>query len=146
LAIAMLSEVRQTVRPDLVIIVMSATIDADPVARFIDAPVIRVPGRLHPIEIEHEPSDGRPLETRVAEAVGRSLAGPGDVLVFLPGAQVIHRCLEAIGREVRGEDVMLLPLHGSMDFEDQNRALAPSPKRKIICATNVAETSLTIDG
>jgi ATP-dependent helicase HrpB len=150
LAIAMLREMQQTVRPDLHIVVMSATMDAAPAAKFLgDCLVIEVPGRMFGVEIEYEPGESVSVVDRVAEAVRDVVAkeeSQGDVLVFLPGAQEI--------RAVQGElsDIQqrlgwaVLPLYGSLAAEEQMAALRPLKQRKIILATNIAETSLTIDG
>jgi ATP-dependent helicase HrpB len=167
LAIAMLKEVRESVRDDLVLIVMSATLEAGPVAKFLgDAPIINVPGRTHPIEIAYRGMAAGYLDERVARAVeaelelaptrpGRSpvgtgeMRGPvdaGDVLVFLPGVEEIRRAQQALEPVAGRENLDVLPLHGSLTADEQDRALAPSARRKIILATNIAETSLTIEG
>jgi ATP-dependent helicase HrpB len=126
-------------RPDLRLLVMSATIEADPVARFLGGcPVIDVPGRPYPVEIGYAPG------LSPAAAVRTVLARPGGhVLCFLPGAPEIRRVQAELG-ETAGARV--LPLHGTLSSEDQDLALAPSGERKVILATNVAETSLTVDG
>jgi ATP-dependent helicase HrpB len=126
-------------RDDLRLLVMSATLDAGPVASFLDGcPVIEAAGRPHPIEIRYEP--GRPL----AEAVRVVLARPGGhVLCFLAGAPEIRRAQAELGG-LAGARV--LPLHGTLSAEAQDLALSPSPERKVILATNVAETSLTVEG
>jgi ATP-dependent helicase HrpB len=126
-------------RPDLRLLVMSATLDPGPVARFLDeCPVIDVPGRPHPIEIRYEPG------VTPAAAVRAALATRGGhLLCFLPGAPEIRRVQAELG-EVAGSRV--LPLHGTLPSEEQDRALAPSGERKVILATNVAETSLTVEG
>ena len=125
-------------RPDLRLLVMSATLDSSPVARFLDrCPVIDVPGRPYPVEVEYRPA------ASLAEAVRSVLAEPGGhVLCFLPGAPEIRRAQAELG-EVAGARV--LPLHGTLTAEDQDLALAPSGERKVILATNVAETSLTVE-
>jgi len=147
LCIAMLREIRETIRPDLLLVVMSATIDAAPIAAFLgNAGVMNVAGRLFPIDIAHESNDGRPLESRASAAVLRSLESPGDVLVFLPGVREIDDCIGALSGQVATADALILALHGSMEFAEQNRVLERSTQRRIICATNIAETSLTIDG
>jgi ATP-dependent helicase HrpB len=146
LALAFLREVQQTIRPDLKIIVMSATLDAQPVAAYLgDCPILHGEGRTHPIAIAYRPPHDRPLEKQVAAAVEEALANEGDVLVFLPGMREIERVAHAMASR---EDRAILPLHGSLPAEDQERALRPDPKgrRKVILATNIAETSLTIDG
>jgi len=126
-------------RDDLRILVMSATLDAGPVAAFLgDCPVIDVPGRPYPIEVRYEP------RASLAGAVGSVLerAG-GHVLCFLPGAPEIRRAQAEIGTPA---GVQVLPLHGTLSAEEQDLALAPSVARKVILATNVAETSLTVEG
>jgi ATP-dependent helicase HrpB len=146
LALALLARLRVTERPDLALVVMSATLDAGPIATWLSAPVIAAPGRQHPVTIEHR-GHGRdvPLEVAVARAVESLLdeGQGGDVLVFLPGAAEIRRAIEACASL---RDVLLLPLHGSLPAEEQDRALRPASKRKVIFATNVAETSVTIEG
>ena len=133
-------------RDDLRVVVMSATLEAGPVAEFLGrCPVLEVPGRPHPVAIEHRPS--LPLGDAVAELLDRQ---KGDVLCFLPGAAEIRRAQDETAAALRRggalERCELLPLHGSLDAEAQERALAPSPKRKVILATNIAETSLTVEG
>ena len=144
--LALLREVQQALRPDLRIVVMSATLDAAPVAAFLgNAPLLEVPGRLYPLEIRYsEARDDRPLPLRAAAAVRHALrASEGDVLVFLPGVGEIRRTQDALADL---EDVLLLPLHGELRAEDQDRVLATAQRRKVILATNIAETSLTIPG
>jgi ATP-dependent helicase HrpB len=154
IAIALLREVRQTVREDLILIVMSATLDAELVSRFLgDCPIVKVAGRGFPIEIEYRglPAGAvsAPVWDRVAGAVREEIethSAGGDVLAFLPGAEEIRRTgrsLEALARE---HELLVLPLYGSLPFEEQSRALRPADRRKVILATNIAETSLTIDG
>ena len=154
LAIAMLREVQQTVRPDLVLIVMSATLEAEPVAAFLGGcPIVRSQGRLFPIEqIYHQPPPGY-LSDQVADVVHRTIAGDlrsddaqGDVLVFLPGAEEIRRTGQQLESLALDQNLLVVPLHGSIPFEEQNRALRPAERRKVILATNIAETSLTIEG
>jgi ATP-dependent helicase HrpB len=150
LAIAFLKEIRNTVREDLLIVVMSATLEAEPVAKFLgDAPIVNVPGRTFPIDIRYmNPAEGR-LHERVADAVidavSRDTAG-GHVLVFLPGAEEIRRAAEMLSDFARRESLLLRPLHGTLPFDEQVRALEPNNQRKIILATNIAETSLTVEG
>lgn len=125
-------------RDDLHIVVMSATIDAVPVARFLDdARVIDVATPRYPIEIRYRPS------VSVAEVVREQLRdATGDLLCFLPGAREIERA----AAELRDIDALVLPLHGSLDVDAQERALTPASQRKVILATNIAETSLTVEG
>jgi ATP-dependent helicase HrpB len=149
LALAMLRKLRAEKRPELALVAMSATLDADEVGRFLDAEVVRVPGRAHEIVIDFaKERDTRPLEAQVASACARALREEpdGHVLVFLPGAGEIRKCEEALASLASRENVDLVPLHGDLPPDAQDRAVRPSSKRKIILATNVAETSLTIDG
>ncbi len=149
LTIALLREVRQTVRNDLMLIVMSATLDAGPVAQFLGGcPIVNVPGRTFPIDIEHAAApSGDPLPSRVARAMDQTLEqADGDVLVFLPGVQEINRASREIAPIADRHDTRVLPLHGSLPAEEQIRAIQPSNQRKIILSTNIAETSLTIEG
>ena len=117
-------------RDDLAIVVMSATLDAAPLARYLGAKVFNVAAPVFPVEIEYAPN----------ASLREVIPARGDVLVFLPGAREIDRA----AAELRGLDTF--PLHGSLDVDAQERALAPSPRRKVILATNIAETSLTVDG
>jgi ATP-dependent helicase HrpB len=124
-------------RDDLRIVVMSATIDAGPVARFLGAEVFDIATPRHPIETRYRPN------VPVAAAVREQLRdAKGDLLAFLSGAREIERAAS----DLRDVDALILPLHGSLDVEAQERALAPSVRRKIILATNLAETSLTVEG
>jgi ATP-dependent helicase HrpB len=151
LAAALLKEVRAA-RPELIVVVMSATLDAAPVARFFDdAPIVHVAGRTYPIEISYSQPSGAMLEERVAGAVAAVLDDmtrddAGDLLVFLPGAGEINRAARSLGAIAARHSSVILPLHGSLPPVEQSRALRPADRRKIILATNIAETSLTIDG
>jgi len=138
-ALALLRQAREA-RPDLRVVVMSATLDAEPVARFLgDCPIVRVEGRSHPLEIAYAPG------VEPADAVRPQLEhGDGNLLVFLPGAAEIERTATRLRTAPLTADVF--PLHGSLPPEAQERALARSGRRKVILATNIAETSLTIDG
>lgn len=128
-------------RDDLRIVVMSATLDADPVSAFLDrCPVIDVPGRLHPIEVSYAAAQS------VADAARDALsATAGQVLCFLPGAAEIRRAIADVQR-VAGPSVDVVPLHGSLPADEQDAALQPSDRRRVIVATNIAETSLTVPG
>ncbi len=149
LAIALLREVQQSIRPDLLLVVMSATLAAEPLARFLgECPVVRSEGRLFPVEISYRSNSGARLPDRVADATIEALSdsAEGHVLVFLPGAQEIRRTANLVEASAPQSDLEVLPLYGSLPFEEQIRALRPSKKRKLILATNIAETSLTIEG
>jgi ATP-dependent helicase HrpB len=139
----------QRLFPAIKLVVMSATLDAAPLARHLGAPVIRSEGRRFPVEIEYfTTADERRLEQQVAAAV-RRLTVPGsagDVLVFLPGAAEIRRAAEACAELARHRDLLLTPLHGDLSAAEQDRALAPASRQKVILSTNVAETSVTVPG
>jgi len=127
-------------REDLRIVVMSATLDAAPISRFLGGcPVIEVSGRTFPIEVSHHAGQS------VAQAASELASSTdGGVLCFLPGAFEIQRTVD----EMRGRlpDVPVLPLHGSLDAAEQDRALRATPRRRLVVATNIAETSLTVSG
>ncbi|MCC6783185.1 MAG: ATP-dependent helicase HrpB [Planctomycetes bacterium] len=150
LALAMLREVRETVRPELALVVMSATLEAEPIAAFLGAaPILRAEGRRFDVAVRHR---GRPgpkdrLEDAVRAAVVDALQETGgDVLVFLPGVEEIRRAARALEATARGQSLDVLPLHGNLAPEEQDRAIARGPRRKVVLATNVAESSVTIDG
>ena len=147
--LALLKRLRAGPRPDLKLVVMSATLDAEPVAEFLEAPRLRSEGRLFPVAIEHATQpDDRPLEKQVTSAVRRLLdeQAAGDILVFLPGAGEIRRATEALAGLADERGVLVLPLHGDLPIADQARAVEPAPRRKVVLSTNVAESSLTIEG
>jgi len=159
LVLGLLVRLRQTVRPDLRVVVMSATLAAEPVARLLGAgqgdgaaaaacPVIHAEGRMFPVAIRYlRHGDRRDLEVLVAEAVAAALkSSAGHVLVFLPGVGEIRRCQEAIGQLCERQGHAVLPLYGDLPPEAQDRVLDDIGRRKVILATNVAETSLTIPG
>jgi ATP-dependent helicase HrpB len=146
LALALLREL-QRARPELRLVVMSATLAAEPVRGFLGGcPSLAVEGRRHPLEISYlERPDARPVAERAAAGVRRALReAAGDVLVFLPGAREIRHVAELLAPSA--EHVALRLLHGSLPLEEQDLALQPAARRKVILSTNVAETSLTIDG
>ena len=150
IALAMLREIRETVRDDLILVVMSATMDPEPVARFLgNAPILKTEGRTFPVEVRYLGASTHPLPDRVAsavESVFTDSADPGDVLAFLPGVEEIRRTSRQLAGWAERSSVLVLPLHGSLDADEQDRALRSSDRRKVILATNIAETSLTIDG
>jgi ATP-dependent helicase HrpB len=164
LALALVARLRDR-RPELALVVMSATLDAEPVAAFLGGasgptvepgaavaapvPIIRSEGRVHPLAIEFAPQvDDRPLPKQVASAVRRVAQQglDGDVLVFLPSTGEIARCADELAEAARVFDLAVLPLHGDLTADEQDRAVRPCPRRKVILSTNVAETSVTIDG
>ncbi len=151
LALALARRLQRGARPDLRVCAMSATLEAEPLAAFLDGCAsLRSEGRLHPIDVEHLPTpDDRPLHEQVTGAVRRLLRdGPeGDVLVFLPGAGEIRRAQETLAAAPGLGALAILPLHGELTLEEQTRAVRPDPaRRKIILSTNVAESSITVEG
>lgn len=137
LALAWCRQLRRS-RPELQVVVMSATLDGEAVAQFLDAPRLRATGAVFPVEVRYaERKDDRPLEQRVAAAVR---AAEGGVLAFLPGIGEIQRTAALL------PDLDVLPLHGELDGAAQDRALRAGPGRKVVLATNVAETSVTVEG
>jgi ATP-dependent helicase HrpB len=149
MALALLRRLQQRERPDLRIIAMSATLDAERVATFLASDVMRVSGRAFPVEIEHlERPDERKLEEQVAVALRKlCLRGLlGDVLVFLPGAAEIRRAEESCAAIAASFELSLCMLHGDLPPAEQDRAVANSTQRKLILSTNIAESSLTIEG
>jgi ATP-dependent helicase HrpB len=135
--------------PNIRLIVMSATLDAGPVARYLgDCPILRSEGKLYDLAIEYTPHSPAPLEEQVATALERLVARglTGDVLVFLPGAAEIRRAARAIEPLVSRLGLLVLPLHGDLSPSEQDRAVSPADRRKIILSTNVAESSVTIEG
>jgi ATP-dependent RNA helicase HrpB len=147
LALALLRRLQRTARPDLRLIAMSATLDAAPVARFLSAPVVRSEGRQYSLAIEYTPHSAAALEEQVRAALERLAANStGHTLVFLPGAVEIRRAATACATLARRYGWLIAPLYGDQSPEEQDLAVAPSPRRKIVLATNVAESSITIDG
>ncbi len=153
LAIAFLRELQETLRPELKIVVMSATLETSRVADYLGgARVIDSPGRTHPVTVDYlDKSDDRWPDERVVGAVKRIFRGDlgpddgRDILCFLPGAGEIRRAESAL-KGVFADRADVLPLFGELDADAQDRALARGPRRKIVLATNIAETSLTIEG
>ncbi|GAB6094106.1 ATP-dependent helicase HrpB [Desulfatiferula olefinivorans] len=151
LGLALCLEIREALRQDLGILVMSATLDSEPVARLINqAPLIRCEGRQFPVEtiyLKRKPQGD--LETACTACVVDALSQhEGDILVFLPGAGEIRRVQAQIEAWRDDPHLSVYPLYGNLDKKDQDAAVRPSPpgKRKIVLATAIAETSLTIEG
>lgn len=155
LALGALKELQELARPDLKIVVMSATLNAAPLAAFLGgAPVIEVPGKLFPLETIYEEKSqllrtGPDFTERMAKLTQRAFRenGVGDLLVFLPGRGEIERLWDSLDAWAHGQGARVFALHGQLDLAEQRAALAPLPStRKIILATNVAESSLTVQG
>jgi ATP-dependent helicase HrpB len=141
---------QRTLRTDLKIVVMSATLDAERVRSMLDdCALVSAEAILHPVDIEYAPSDDdRPLEKQVASALrelhGRGLAG--DTLVFLPGAREIRKVTEHLGVAAGLADAQVLALHGEMPLNKQAEVMQPAARAKVILTTNVAESSITVPG
>jgi ATP-dependent helicase HrpB len=150
LGLALTLDARSALRDDLRILVMSATLDAASVAAVIDGTVVNAEGRIHPVEIRHAARDAeRGIPDAVAASVLRALAETeGDILAFLPGGGEIRRAADALTSEDVAHGAVIVPLFGDLPRDEQDRALQPDPKgrRKIVIATAIAESSLTIEG
>lgn len=148
LALALCLEVQREVRPDLKLLVMSATMDCASVATVLgNAPIVASEGRAFPVEVRYlqDAGHGR-LPERMAAAVGTALAeSGGDILAFLPGSGEIRACHELLLQEAR-TGISIHPLYGDLPFAEQEKAVLPGRERKVVLATNIAETSLTIEG
>ncbi|WP_339929051.1 ATP-dependent helicase HrpB [uncultured Brevundimonas sp.] len=151
LGLALARDSQSVLREDLRLLVMSATLDIVGVAKLLDgAPVIEAQGRMFPVETHY--AGRNPLE-RLEEAMARAVMQAlgeetGSVLAFLPGQGEIHRTVQALKARLRDPAVDVVPLYGALDKNEQDQALDPSPpgRRKVVLATSVAETSLTIEG
>ncbi|MDI4239206.1 ATP-dependent helicase HrpB [Bradyrhizobium sp. Arg237L] len=151
LGLALARDAQQGLREDLRLLVMSATLDGARVAKLLgDAPVVESEGRAFPVETRYL---GRkvdvPFERQMADAIATALrADPGSVLAFLPGAAEIRRTQNFLEERIHDAAIEIVPLFGALDASVQDRAIAPAPKghRKVVLATSIAETSLTIEG
>ena len=149
LGLALARDVQQGLREDLRLLVMSATMDGSRVAKLLgDAPVIASEGRAFPVETRYLPRDQRPIEPQMADTIVRAMrADPGSLLAFLPGAAEIRRTRALLDGRL-DPDVEIVALYGALAGDEQDRAIAPAPpgRRKIVLATSIAETSITIQG
>jgi ATP-dependent helicase HrpB len=151
LGLALARDAQQALRPDLKLLVMSATLDGARVAALLgNAPAIESKGQAFPVETRYLGRDPRaPVERQVTEAIGRALrAETGSLLVFLPGAGEIRRTESLLKERVTDAGVDIVALYGALDAREQDRAISPAPpgRRKVVLATSIAETSLTIEG
>lgn len=145
LALAMVALARNTVRPDLAVGILSATLETERFSKWLGAPVIQAKAPIYPVDLRYSPlQKDRPWLDQVARQV-RYIVGEtsGDVLVFLPGVGEIQRLGRLLG-DLHGVDV--LELHGELDPEKQDLALTRGARRRIVLSTNVAESSVTVDG
>ncbi len=143
-ALALCAQVRTELRPELALVVMSATMEPEPVAQWLGVDALRCAGRSYPIDVStRRVADDRPLADRVAEAVREALArDEGDILVFLPGVREIRDAADAL----HDADVDVVALYGDLSAEAQDAALTASARRRVVLATNVAESSVTVPG
>lgn len=149
LALALCRDVQLGLRDDLKLLVMSATLDGAPISRLLgDAPLLSSSGRSFPVEVRYQdkPPVGRIAEVAAAAVLRAWPATEGDLLVFLPGVGDIQRCREFLAENPSMTDALLCPLYADLPFSEQERALTPASQRKVVLATNIAETSLTIEG
>lgn len=146
LALALCLDAQAMLRPDLRLLAMSATLDGARLSAIMTAPIVESAGRMHPVEIRHAPRDlshPRDLPEAMARAIRAALAeAPGDILAFLPGMGEIRRTEAALD----GLDARVLPLHGDLTPAAQDLALRPADTRRVVLATAIAETSLTVPG
>ena len=150
LGLALALDARAALRPDLKILVMSATLEAANVSKLLgDAPIIKSEGRAFPIETRYLGRRAQRIEDDVVDAVQRTIANDdGSILVFLPGQGEIARVAERLGARALPPNIDLVPLYGGLDPATQDRAISPAKpgRRKIVLATSIAETSITIEG
>ncbi|MCF0175653.1 MAG: ATP-dependent helicase HrpB [Bacteroidales bacterium] len=150
-ALALTLESQSIIRPDLKLLIMSATIDTKSICAALDAPLVESGGRMYPVTTINSAEDFSPSDAAVetARAVLKAWREQtGSILAFLPGEGEIRRCGELLQGSLEDEVTDICPLYGMLPFEEQRRALVPSPegRRKIVLATPIAETSLTIEG
>lgn len=155
LALGLLKELQELERPDLQVVVMSATLMAEPIANFLgDCAQVQVPGQSYPLDIDHintaqklrTDSSFIDLVSLNAKNLSASLKAGEHLLVFLPGVGEINRVFDALTPWTQERDTLLMKLHGTLSLEEQKEVLKPSVQKKIILATNVAESSITVDG
>ena len=151
LGLALARDAQQGLRDDLKLLVMSATLDGARVARLLDdAPAVTSEGRAFAVDTRYVARDpGKPIETQVADTVIRALrTDAGSILVFLPGAAEIRRCETQLRERISDAAIDIVPLFGALEADVQDRAIArpPAGRRKVVLATSIAETSLTIEG
>jgi ATP-dependent helicase HrpB len=144
-------DIQEQIRPDLLIIVMSATLDVRALEKYLTpCVVLKSEGRTFPVNVEYLPhrvsGNPKPIWDIAADAFSQHVDRGTDVLVFMPGGYEIHRTIEAIRHKPESKGYLILPLHGELPPRDQDQAVARYDQPKVVVATNVAETSITIDG
>ena len=146
LGLALTLDCQRVMRPDLKILIMSATLDGAGIAKLLNAPLVTSTGRAYAVALRYlAPDTDQSIADRTAPVVRQALATEsGDILVFLPGAGEIRRVHSQLANV--GSDIDVYPLYGDLPWEQQDRALKPASRRKVILATPIAETSLTIEG
>ena len=151
IALAMCREVQQYLREDLRILIMSATLNIDNLVKELNIPVVKSAGRSFPVDIRYiEPNENDIISLQVAKAISKSLKNDnGDILAFLPGEYDIIKCLEILQNSILDNDqIVIYPLYGQLSADIQQKAILRDKlgRRKVVLATSVAETSLTIEG
>ena len=149
LALALLLDLQRRHRPDLRLLVMSATLDAAPIAAHLGGcTILRSEGRLYPLALRYTPESALRLEDKVAALLDQVCRehSAGDVLIFLPGAAEIRRAIGACAAVARRHNLLLAPLFGELSSDEQDLAVEPGKQRKAIFSTNIAESSVTIEG
>lgn len=147
-ALARVRHLQRTVLPSLRVVAMSATMDPAPVAALLDAKIMHVEGRQHPVQLQYRPDTSRPLDRQILRCLQDLVAEKcdGHILTFLPGISDINAAASRCEGFCRGHGIEIHRLHGDLKPEIQERALAPSSTQKLVLSTNIAETSVTIDG
>lgn len=148
LALALSLQVQQVLRTDLRILIMSATLDTGHLSEILNAPVVRSTGKQYPVDLQYVPTqDNLPVASAMTKAIRRAVfENEGDVLAFLPGSPEIRRTADLL--EAENLPLIVYPLYGDLNFKKQQDAILPDPsgRRKVVLATSIAETSLTIEG
>ena len=147
-ALARLLLLQQTTAPDLRLVAMSATLDPEPLRARMNAAVRHVSGRVYPVDVDYVPDRDRPLDRQVLRSLQRLVEEglDGHVLVFLPGMRAIEDARTRCAAFCEHHGIAIHRLHGDLDLREQQRAIAPGEGRRVILSTNIAESSVTIDG
>lgn len=148
LSLALCRDVLNSARSDLRLVVMSATLDGEALAEHLGAPLVRCEGKAWPVDTRYltQEPDRDPARTAASVLPSVLAETSGDLLVFLPGVAEIRRCMDLVTSTVTAADLDILPLYGDLPYDQQEKAILPSRRRKIVISTNIAETSLTIEG